>query len=559
VAVSYIGVTTVAAAGQTSNAATMTLAAPALPAGTAAGHRVFYVIGNITATPPTPSGWSSAGTAEVGTGTVSAGAGPRRLTVFYRDYDGAWTMPSITLPATDNQSASWCVITLAKGAGETWTNPLWTTGNRTQTTGTAFTATGGSMAIPTGGAMITATVTPSNLTRTAQTLTATGVTFSGLTERHDSGTGTGADIGMSAYTALVTTGATAAPVMNVTLSASSTATAGAAFVAQGSVVDNVAPSVPTGLSATQGTVSVDLTWTASTDAYGVASYRVRRGGTLIGSPTGTTFSDETVASNTSYSYTVSAVDNAGNESAQSTAYPITTGDLWTYPDLVIDSSTAAPVATTAMPQTSNAFTPPAGALLVSLSMFDTTTASRTEATTTLTGDTSAWTQVADQAAANGACGINWATATTSVSTTVQSTYAGAGANPLSLYVPVFVGAQVKQGGQAVTTTSQAFTVTRSSQKSRVMFIYSAATIGVKPTAPAGLTELHWNPTSASQAVWISDALSPGDATFTFTGTSANAVMAWVEVAPLPVSGTPTVTSSLLLPVTYRRYQPFLVR
>jgi chitodextrinase len=86
------------------------------------------------------------------------------------------------------------------------------------------------------------------------------------------------------------------------------------------VSDITAPTVPTDLVATPTGSTLVLTWTASTDANGVASYRVRRDGVdLPGAEavTGTTFTDTTVSPGVSYTYTVSAVDAAGNRSAES--------------------------------------------------------------------------------------------------------------------------------------------------------------------------------------------------------------------------------------------------
>ena len=92
--------------------------------------------------------------------------------------------------------------------------------------------------------------------------------------------------------------------------------------------DTTAPSVPTGL--TVGTVtstSVALSWNASTDntgGSGVAGYDVYRGTTLIGSPTGTSFTATGLTPATAYSFTVRAKDAAGNVSAASSAVTATT-------------------------------------------------------------------------------------------------------------------------------------------------------------------------------------------------------------------------------------------
>ncbi len=93
----------------------------------------------------------------------------------------------------------------------------------------------------------------------------------------------------------------------------------------GSPPDTTPPSVPTGLAgtATSGT-SVGLTWNASTDNVGVASYTVFRNGSSIGTPTTTSFTDTGVSPSTTYSYTVNAKDSAGNTSAQSAPVSVTT-------------------------------------------------------------------------------------------------------------------------------------------------------------------------------------------------------------------------------------------
>lgn len=92
--------------------------------------------------------------------------------------------------------------------------------------------------------------------------------------------------------------------------------------------DTTAPSVPTGVTATANSSSqVTVNWTASTDDVAVVSYRVRRGGVDVTGATavvGTSFVDTTVSPSVTYSYTVSAVDQAGNRSAESSAASATT-------------------------------------------------------------------------------------------------------------------------------------------------------------------------------------------------------------------------------------------
>jgi hypothetical protein len=89
--------------------------------------------------------------------------------------------------------------------------------------------------------------------------------------------------------------------------------------------DTQAPSTPTGVTAGTTTSStVPLSWQASTDNTGVTGYDVFRGGTLVGSPSGTSFTDTGLSASTQFSYTVVAKDAAGNRSAASAPVSATT-------------------------------------------------------------------------------------------------------------------------------------------------------------------------------------------------------------------------------------------
>jgi chitodextrinase len=91
-------------------------------------------------------------------------------------------------------------------------------------------------------------------------------------------------------------------------------------------VDATAPTTPTGVQATaMDSNTVTVAWTASTDNVGVTGYKVLRGGTQVGTvTTGTSYTDSTVAANTTYSYTVQAYDAAGNVSPVSSPASVTT-------------------------------------------------------------------------------------------------------------------------------------------------------------------------------------------------------------------------------------------
>ena len=108
--------------------------------------------------------------------------------------------------------------------------------------------------------------------------------------------------------------------------------------------DRVAPSTPTGLSASAASPSqINLSWTASTDNVAVTGYRVYRNGVLLVTlGNSTAYQNTGLSASTTYSYTVQAFDAAGNASAQSTAAISTTPAA---PDTVAPSTPTGLVAT----------------------------------------------------------------------------------------------------------------------------------------------------------------------------------------------------------------------
>ncbi|WP_374510998.1 carbohydrate binding domain-containing protein [Niveibacterium sp.] len=89
--------------------------------------------------------------------------------------------------------------------------------------------------------------------------------------------------------------------------------------------DTEAPTVPTGLGTTATTTtSISLAWTPSTDTTAVTGYTVYRNGTKVGTSATASYTDSGLTAGTSYSYTLSAYDAAGNASAQSTALAAST-------------------------------------------------------------------------------------------------------------------------------------------------------------------------------------------------------------------------------------------
>jgi hypothetical protein len=89
--------------------------------------------------------------------------------------------------------------------------------------------------------------------------------------------------------------------------------------------DTVAPSVPESVVAQAVSASsVQLSWAASSDAVGVAGYRVFRDGVQVAEQVGTSFVDQGLTPSSVYSYEVAAFDAAGNVSGRSVAVRVST-------------------------------------------------------------------------------------------------------------------------------------------------------------------------------------------------------------------------------------------
>jgi len=168
---------------------------------------------------------------------------------------------------------------------------------------------------------------PTNVTATAQSETSIQVTWTASTDNVGV-TGykvfrNGAQVGTSATTSYPDSGLSPWTVYSYTVSAYDAAgnnSAQSSPAATARTLDSTAPSVPTNVTATAETPKmVKVTWTASTDNVGITGYKIFRNGnpTPIGTSTTTDYTDTGCSPDTTYSYTVSAYDAAGNNSAQS--------------------------------------------------------------------------------------------------------------------------------------------------------------------------------------------------------------------------------------------------
>lgn len=91
--------------------------------------------------------------------------------------------------------------------------------------------------------------------------------------------------------------------------------------------DTTAPSAPSSLTSTSvASTSVSLSWNASSDNVGVTGYKIYKGSSLAGTVSGsaTSYTVTGLTASTAYTFTVKAVDAAGNESAASNSLSVTT-------------------------------------------------------------------------------------------------------------------------------------------------------------------------------------------------------------------------------------------
>src|SRR5262247_604822 len=89
--------------------------------------------------------------------------------------------------------------------------------------------------------------------------------------------------------------------------------------------DTAPPSAPTNLAvASKTSTSVSLTWTASTDNFGVTGYRIFDGATQVGTSATTSFTATGLAPSSPHTYTARAFDAAMNVSDPSNSVMVTT-------------------------------------------------------------------------------------------------------------------------------------------------------------------------------------------------------------------------------------------
>jgi uncharacterized protein YjdB len=272
------------------------------------------------APPPPPPPPPPVATVEVNPSSASVVAGQtRQLSVTLRDAGGNVLTGRIVTWATNASG----VATVSGTGLVTAQNP----GSAT-ITATSEGVSGTSAITVTPAPVASVTVTPASPTievPNTRQLTATLRDAAGnqLTGRTITWSSSATGIATVSSTGLVTAVAEG----SATITATSEGISGNASVTvtAAPAPDQTPPSIPQNLvGLAVGPTQVNLSWSASTDNVGVTGYRVFRNGTQVGTPTAPAFQDVNASASTTYSYTVAAVDAAGNVSAQSNSVSVTT-------------------------------------------------------------------------------------------------------------------------------------------------------------------------------------------------------------------------------------------
>ena len=171
-----------------------TTVAPSYPTGITAGQYLVCVVtsgGTGSPTPSTPSGWTLLATGASTDGTFGIDTGPRRVTVFGKEAVGTES-GTLTVSITSGDTCRGTISRFTKSGSGTWT--IQAQGGDDSTSGTGFSATLASMNWNTGDAVLVAVgQRVDTVTQSAQSLTASGVTFGTRTNRASTAVTTGND------------------------------------------------------------------------------------------------------------------------------------------------------------------------------------------------------------------------------------------------------------------------------------------------------------------------------------------------------------------------------
>jgi hypothetical protein len=221
VAISLVAVSSSTLAGTTS-------LAPAVPTGTinTSNDVAFICIANklSSATPSTPSGWTSVGSVTVGTGTDGVGTGLVRLTIFFIQVPAGFTAPTVSIASGNSAIGTMIALRPATGSVIQFADLVTTSGSDT-TSGTAYSATGAAdvgFAPGDYALLLTGLTVNTTVTAVGGTISFGGATPGAINTR-TLGTANGNDIGFSLnYVNIASGTSSSAPTSIFTLAGAST-------------------------------------------------------------------------------------------------------------------------------------------------------------------------------------------------------------------------------------------------------------------------------------------------------------------------------------------------
>lgn len=164
------------------------------PAGAIGDLLVLHVTSGATnnETPSTPSGWTSQGSYTSTGGTFGVDTGPRRVTVFTKVATQA-AAEAVSVATTNGNTVRATVTRYARSlSSSTW--DIAQTGGGDSTSGTGFSVAGGAISFAPGDrVLVTVSQLVDTATQSAQSLTASGITFGTRTSRATVAVTTGND------------------------------------------------------------------------------------------------------------------------------------------------------------------------------------------------------------------------------------------------------------------------------------------------------------------------------------------------------------------------------
>jgi hypothetical protein len=271
--------------------------------------------------------------------------------------------------------------------------------------------------------------------------------------------------------------------------------------------DTQPPTAPTNLTAANGVGNQALlNWTAATDNVGVVSYTVLRNGVTLGTSTTTSYLDFTAAANSTYAYSVAAVDAAGNVSPASNTATLTTPPtvvgVLALDTQVVSHGTSASTSIVSPGLTTSG----ANELVVAFVSSDGPAATGASSFSSVAGGGLTWTLRMRVNAQAGTSEIWTAPATARLTTAAITATRAAGSYRSSLVVAAFTGADLSTagatgGGSAANgAPTAALTTTRGG--SWVWAVGNDWDNAVARTVGSGQTKVDEYLTADSDSLWV---------------------------------------------------------